>query len=559
MGASSLAGGQGLTLRGQHFGFWPSLPGSCSRPSFAWTGSVYAGVPVVQGRQRVLLRTDGRARVPPGATARLQLGGLFSRQVCQSPSPRPSRSATVMTESVSYPATAWAIYAIAVALERPTVFRQLAVLAAVAVAFFIPAAVRPLYATWLGALAILWLVAPWSRPRNVVDLVRFGPTALPLVLGDARLRREARVGRGLHRARSAPMRCSGGADISTWGDGSSTTSGTSPSTSPSFRLRSRRSCSGPSRAIGRGGIPAGGRRSRRCSPPRTSRDCSWSPRSRPARGASTASTTAMGFTSCPSGSSGSWCGSTPACLARSSRSTIGVVAALALPLILPFGQLANEAGIDTVPGALWERVEAELAGPGPFSGRRSPGIFVVGLVAATFLLPRRVARVALPVAIAATFAGMSYFAWERMVRAPEDLVFAGGFERAWIDERVAKRRHGDQALRGHGLRLRPRAARDLPDRVLQLDGRSRGIRHSARPRTGFRSSASTCPRRACSVTAAGQTAGRRLRVYPAGHQGRRQARGRGTAAPPRALARRWSRCESSAQRPTSSCVEKACP
>ena len=120
------------------------------------------------------------------------------------------------------------------------------------------------------------------------------------------------------------------------------------------------------------------------------------------------------------------------------ESTIGVVGALALALILPFGQLANEAGIDTVPGALWERVEAELAGPGPASGRLALGIFVVGLLAATFLLPRRVARVALPVAVAATFAGMSYFAWERMVGAPEDLVFAGGLERAWIDERVAK-------------------------------------------------------------------------------------------------------------------------
>jgi hypothetical protein len=117
---------------------------------------------------------------------------------------------------------------------------------------------------------------------------------------------------------------------------------------------------------------------------------------------------------------------------------IGVVAAVVLPLILPFGQLANEAGIDTVPGALWERVAAELAGPGPASGRIALGIFVLGLVAATVLLPRRIARIALPVAVAATFAAMSYFAWERMVGAPEDLVFAGGFERAWIDDRVAK-------------------------------------------------------------------------------------------------------------------------
>ena len=73
---------------------------------------------------------------------------------------------------------------------------------------------------------------------------------------------------------------------------------------------------------------------------------------------------------------------------------IGVVAALALPLILPFGQLANEAGIDTVPGALWVRIEAELAGPGPASGRSRSASSSIGLIAATFLLPRRIARIA---------------------------------------------------------------------------------------------------------------------------------------------------------------------
>jgi hypothetical protein len=115
---------------------------------------------------------------------------------------------------------------------------------------------------------------------------------------------------------------------------------------------------------------------------------------------------------------------------------IGAVAAFALALTLPFGQLANEAGIDTVPGALWVRIEAELAGPGPASGRLALGLFVVGLVAATFFLPRRIALVALPAAVAVTFAVTSYFAWQRMIEAPEDKVFAGGLARAWIDERV---------------------------------------------------------------------------------------------------------------------------
>ena len=112
---------------------------------------------------------------------------------------------------------------------------------------------------------------------------------------------------------------------------------------------------------------------------------------------------------------------------------VGVVAALALTLILPFGQLANEAGIDTVPGALWVRIEAELAGPGPASGRLALVIFVLALLAATVLLPARIARIALPVAVAAILVVSSYFAWQRMIDAPEDAVFAGGFERNWID------------------------------------------------------------------------------------------------------------------------------
>ena len=43
---------------------------------------------------------------------------------------------------------------------------------------------------------------------------------------------------------------------------------------------------------------------------------------------------------------------------------------------------------------------------------------------------------AFPVVVATVFVVTSYFAWERMIEAPEDQVFAGGLERAWIDEHV---------------------------------------------------------------------------------------------------------------------------
>jgi hypothetical protein len=63
-------------------------------------------------------------------------------------------------------------------------------------------------------------------------------------------------------------------------------------------------------------------------------------------------------------------------------------------------------------------------------------VFVVGLLAAAFFLPRRIARIALPAAVAVTFLAMSAFAWERIVDAPEDHVFAGGLDHAWIDDRL---------------------------------------------------------------------------------------------------------------------------
>ena len=60
--------------------------------------------------------------------------------------------------------------------------------------------------------------------------------------------------------------------------------------------------------------------------------------------------------------------------------TIGVGLALVLPAVLPFRQLANEAGVDTVPGALWVWLEAQTAGPSPVSARVFLAAFVVALL-----------------------------------------------------------------------------------------------------------------------------------------------------------------------------------
>ena len=115
---------------------------------------------------------------------------------------------------------------------------------------------------------------------------------------------------------------------------------------------------------------------------------------------------------------------------------IGVGAALVLPIVLPFRQLANEAGVDTVPGALWVWLEQQTSGPGLASARLGLLLFVAALLAAVVLLPRRLG-LALGGAVLAVFLATSVLAWDRMIGAPEDAVFDGSLERGWIDERVA--------------------------------------------------------------------------------------------------------------------------
>jgi hypothetical protein len=114
---------------------------------------------------------------------------------------------------------------------------------------------------------------------------------------------------------------------------------------------------------------------------------------------------------------------------------IGAGVALVLPVVLPFRQLANEAGVDTVPGALWVWVEQQTGGPGLASARLALFLFVAALVAAVVVLPRRMG-LALAGAVIAVFVATSVLAWDRMIGAPEDAVFSGGLERDWIDERV---------------------------------------------------------------------------------------------------------------------------
>jgi len=431
--AASLVRGEGLHLRGQSYGFGPLLPLVLAVILRA-AGSVDAAYDWFKAANAFFFALTA---LPVYLLARRLVSSWWAVLAAALAVAIPSSIsvATVMTESLSYLTTVWALFAIAVALERPTVLRQLAVLAAIAAAVLTRTQFGILYVTWILALLALWLVAPWARPRGRADLLRYWPTALPPIL--VALVFGARLVSGDSAASTfgAYWELWRGYDllaVAKWfaytlGDFAVYLAIVPVAVAPivlwelarAGREGSRRAASFVALFI--------------------------------AANVSGLLVVAA-FTSTPWGYDRLhdrygfyllplWLVALVVWLAFGLprprvAATIGAVAAATLALVLPFGQLANEAGIDTVPGALWLRIEAELAGPGPASGRLALVMFVVGLLAAALFLPRRIARVVLPAAVAVTFAATSYLAWERIIGAPEDRVFAGGLDRAWIDDRV---------------------------------------------------------------------------------------------------------------------------
>jgi hypothetical protein len=431
--ASSLVEGEGLTLRGGEYGFGPLLALVLAF-LLRLAGSVDAAYDWFKVANALFFALT---TVPVYLLARRLVSAWWAVLAAGLAVAIPSSIsvATVMTESLSYLAAAWALFAIAVALERPTVLRQLAVLAAIAAAFLTRPQFGILYATWVGALTLVWLILPASRPRSRADLLPLWPTALPVALAAVVFLGRLAAGGSASDSFGAYWELWRGYDplqVAKWvvyhlADFEIYLAVVPVAVAPIVLWELSRS--------GRGG-------------------------SRPAAAfvALFASANAFGllvvaaFTSTPWGYDRLhdryafyllplWLLGFVIWLAAGVprpllATAIGAVVALVPPALLPFRQLANEAGIDTVPGALWVRIEAELAGPGPASGRLALGVFVVALVAAAVLVPKR-ARLALPAAVLLCFAVTAAFAWERLIDAPEDRVFAGGLERDWVDARVS--------------------------------------------------------------------------------------------------------------------------
>ena len=430
--ASSLVEGEGLTLRGEEYGFGP-LYALLLAAILALSSGVDAAYDVFKAANALLFALTA---VPVYLLARRLVSPWWA--VCAAglaaAIPSSISVATVMTESLAYLTAAWALYAIALALERPTLLRQLAVLGTVAAAFLTRAQLGGLYLSWLLALGVLWLIVPERRPRTRQDVYRLWPSAVPVVLAGLVL-----AGRLL--SGSSPSE-SLGAYWELW-------RGYEPFQVLKWVVYHLADIEVYLAVVPLAVAPIVLWRLLRSGRAGAEREASFA--------ALFLSANAVGllvvaaFTSTPWGYDRLhdryafyllplWLIVLVVWLADGLprplvATAIGVGIALVLPAVLPFRQLANEAGIDTVPGALWVWVEAQVAGPGPLSGSRLLAVFVLGLLAAVVLLPRRLALV-VPAALLAVFAVTAVLAWDRMIGAPEDAVFAGGLERAWVDELV---------------------------------------------------------------------------------------------------------------------------
>jgi hypothetical protein len=337
----------------------------------------------------------------------------------------------VMTESISYVAYALAIYAVVLALERPTVSRQLAVLGTVGLAYLVRAQFAVLFAAFVLALALRWLTSREREPLRPT-LARLWPTlgavvlgllvvvARPLASGDSPLGAYGVLFRGYDPLAIARWAAYHLADLEIY-------LGVVPLVVAPIALVSL------------------WRRGRAGSAPHAAYLWTFLTVNAGMLFVTAAfASTEFGFDRLHDRNifylAPLWLIVLAVWLADGLprplvATAIGAVAAIALPLYLPFRHIAGDVGVDVVPSALWARVRDQLDGAEPLSGRRVFALVIVLLVLAAILLPRRY-RWALPAAVLAGFAVTSVLAWERLIDAPENRVFANGRERAWIDEEL---------------------------------------------------------------------------------------------------------------------------
>jgi hypothetical protein len=169
---TSLAGGDGLRVRGESYGFGPVYPALLALVRLAAPdqSSAYWGWLALNAAAFAL------TAVPAYLLARRVLAPWWSVAVAALSVSVPSAFyvGAVMTESVGYLAAVSALLAVVLAVERPSASRQLVALGAIVVATAVRTQFASLYVTFVLAAVLSWLLR--GRPRPVWR--RWWPTAV---------------------------------------------------------------------------------------------------------------------------------------------------------------------------------------------------------------------------------------------------------------------------------------------------------------------------------------------------------------------------------------------
>jgi hypothetical protein len=179
--ANSLAEGHGLHIRGEHYGYGPVYPAVLAlvRLTVSDQASAHWRWMIANGLFVAL------TAIPAYLIARRLLSPWWSVLIGALAVSVPSAfyAAAVMTDCLGYLVAVTCLLAIVLAVERPTVRRQLAVVAAVAVASGVRAQFASLFVSYLVALAVRWALARSPRPPVRASLRRLWPTVAVTVAG----------------------------------------------------------------------------------------------------------------------------------------------------------------------------------------------------------------------------------------------------------------------------------------------------------------------------------------------------------------------------------------
>jgi hypothetical protein len=113
----------------------------------------------------------------------------------------------------------------------------------------------------------------------------------------------------------------------------------------------------------------------------------------------------------------------------------GLLVALVLPALPPYGLVAGDIVVEYVPSALWSGAWTFLDGYPLVDGRKAFAAAVIVLAVAAAIVPRRLWAL-LPALVVAGFLLTAVIAWQRVIDAPGDFAVADDPNRTWVDDAV---------------------------------------------------------------------------------------------------------------------------